>query len=241
DIFKNLENNKELHDFIYGLLIVGETGNYTADDPIINIGLMFGFLKKDGDKIGIANKIFEIRMTNYYISKESRRQRNTSHVLPNDVIKSGRFDMELCLCKFAEHYSELFNKTDIEFLERHGRLLFLMYLRPLINGGGFYHIESQLTDLRRMDIVVDYGRDQFIIELKLWRGKQYKKMCNECERSSHAVHTNRLAYEQLLDYMKIKKADKGYLLTFDFRKEKTKKSKTEWVALDGKKIFEVIV
>ena len=225
DIFKNLENNKELHDFIYGLLIVGETGNYTADDPVINIGLMYGFLKKSGDRIGIANQIFEIRMTNYFISKESRRQKNTSHVLPNDVIRSGRFDMELCLRKFAEHYAELFNKTDIEFLERHGRLLFLMYLRPLINGGGFYHIESQLTDLRRMDIVVDYGRDQFIIELKLWKGKQY----------------NQDAYEQLLGYMETKRADVGYLLTFDFRKKGRKQTKAEWLELDGKKIFEVIV
>ncbi|MDR2419161.1 MAG: hypothetical protein LBD79_08905 [Treponema sp.] len=29
--------------------------------------------------------------------------------------------------------------------------------QPLINGACFYHIESQFTDLRRMDIVVDYG------------------------------------------------------------------------------------
>jgi hypothetical protein len=29
----------------------------------------------------------------------------------------------------------------------------------------------QFTDLRRMDIVVDYGSEQFIIELKLWKGE----------------------------------------------------------------------
>ena len=46
-----------------------------------------------------------------------------------------------------------------------------MYLSPIINGRGFFHIESQLTDLRRMDIVVDYGNEQFIIELKTWRGE----------------------------------------------------------------------
>jgi hypothetical protein len=133
--------------------------------------------------------------------------------------------MELCLRKFARHYAELFNETDAEFLERHGRLLFLSYLRPLINGQGFYHIESQFTDLRRMDIVVDFGRDQFIIELKRWKGEEYEKK----------------AYEQLIGYMDSKNADTGYLLTFDFRKEARKDRRTEWVQVGGKRIFEVIV
>ena len=93
--------------------------------------------------------------------------------------------MELCLRKFAEHYAEMFNERDAEFIEREGRLLFLSYLRPLINGQGFYHIESQFTDLRRMDLVVDFGVDQFIIELKLWKGEaEHKK-----------------AYAQLNDYL----------------------------------------
>jgi hypothetical protein len=225
DVFKNLENNKELHDFIYNLLIVGETVNFVIDDPIISIGLMYGFLKKAGDRVVIANKIFETRMSNYFISKDNRNKKQTAGVLQRDVVKDGRFDMELCLRKFADHYAEIFNTNDKKFLERHGRLIFLSYLRPLINGQGFYHIESQFTDLRRMDIVVDFGRDQFIIELKLWKGE-------EAEQKS---------YNQLLGYMKSKKAEVGYLLTFDFRKEKNKQSKAEWVNVDGKRIFEIIV
>ena len=225
DVFKNLENNKELHDFIYSLLIVGEAGNFVIDDPIISIGLMYGFLKKDNDRVVIANKIFETRISNYFISKDSRNKKQTASVLQRDVVKDGRFDMELCLRKFADHYAEIFNENDGKFLERHGRLIFLSYLRPLINGQGFYHIESQFTDLRRMDIVVDFGRDQFIIELKLWKGEE-------------AEHK---AYTQLLGYMENKKAEAGYLLTFDFRKEKNKQPKAEWVDINGKNIFEVIV
>jgi len=38
-----------------------------------------------------------------------------------------------------------------------------------------YHIESRYTDLRRMDVVVDFGRDQFIVELKIWHGDKYKQ------------------------------------------------------------------
>ena len=228
DLFKNLENNRDLYNLVYDMLIVGDKKTFNVDNPTLNLGLIYEIFKNGNPYLTISNKIFEIRICEYFISKEETKpdkKSNGSGLLQYDVVKGGRFDMELCLRKFAEHYAEIFNKTDIEFLERHGRLLFLSYLRPLINGGGFYHIESAFTDSRRMDIVVDFGRDEFVIELKLWKGKQYEKD----------------AYGQLLGYMASKKADAGYLLTFDFRKGKNKKRKAEWVEFDGKKIFEVIV
>ena len=103
--------------------------------------------------------------------------------------------------------------------------MFLSYLKPLINGRGFYHIESQFTDLRRMDIVVDFGREQFIIELKLWKGEAEHKR----------------AYEQLVGYMSSKGFSTGYLLTFDFRKGVNKQSYAKWVDFSGMRIFDVVV
>ncbi|MCL2160195.1 MAG: AAA-like domain-containing protein, partial [Oscillospiraceae bacterium] len=228
DLFKNLENDRELHNYIYELLILGDFKPYMIYDPIVSTGERYGFFSKKGngsDRVIISNKIFELLMTDYYIAKDLRGKTQITGIFHKDVIKNGRFDMELCLRKFAEHYAEIYNENDAAFFEHHGRLIFLSYLKPLLNGGGFWHMESQLTDLRRMDIVVDYGREQFIIELKLWKGKQYQ----------------RDAYEQLLGYMVSKKADKGYLLTFDFRKGAKKERKAEWVESDGKKIFDVIV
>jgi len=226
DIFKNLENNKELYDFIYDLLIVGASKNFTISNPIIDMGHMYGFFTKRQGKVAITNKIFEILMTEHFISKdESKAGSPRIGVLQYDVVKNGRFDMELCLRKFAEHYHEIYNDNDEAFLERHGRLLFLSYLKPLINGHGFYHIESQFTDLRRMDIVVDFGSQQFILELKLWRGEQYQAE----------------AYAQLCTYLESKQASTGYLLTFDFRKDENKARKAEWVEINGKRIFDVMV
>ncbi len=37
------------------------------------------------------------------------------------------------------------------------------------------------------------------------------------------------------------KVDKGYLLTFDFRKDKNKECIAEWVQIDDKQIFDVMV
>jgi hypothetical protein len=133
--------------------------------------------------------------------------------------------MELCLRKFAEHYADIYCDLDAQFLERHGRLLFLSYLKPLINGQGFYHIESQFTDLRRMDLVVDFGRQQFIIELKVWRGEQYRMD----------------AYAQLSSYLKSKNTKEGYLLTFDFRKECNKTHTAQWLEIEDNRIFDIMV
>ena len=76
-----------------------------------------------------------------------------------------------------------------------------------------------------MDIVVDYGKEQFIIEMKIWRGEQYEKE----------------AYEQLAGYLDSKRTDTGYLLTFDFRKAENKAAKAQWLDFGGKRIFDMVV
>ncbi|MDR3171796.1 MAG: hypothetical protein LBU17_09250, partial [Treponema sp.] len=146
-------------------------------------------------------------------------------VLKQDVISGGRFNLELCLRKFAKHYHDIFNEDDLAFLERQGKMLFLSYLAPLLNGDGFYHIESQLSDLRRMDIVVDYERDQFIIEVKIWHGETEHKA----------------AYEQLAGYLQSKGAKQGYLVTFDLRKNANREPREKWVSKGDMRIFDVVL
>ncbi|MCL2189233.1 MAG: AAA-like domain-containing protein [Defluviitaleaceae bacterium] len=225
DIIKNLENNKELAAFIYDLLIARQVKPFVIYDPLVGAGVMYGFLKNVTGSIAIANKIFELLMIDYFISKDLRSKKQISGVLQRDVVRDNKFDMALCLRKFAEHYAEIYNQTDSDFLERHGRLLFLSYLKPLINGQGFYHIESQLMDLRRMDVVVNFGQQQYILELKIWNG--------------NAKHEN--AYNQLCGYLNSKHALEGYLLTFDFRHDKNKTIKAEWVQIGDVRIFDVVV
>ena len=224
DIYKNLANNRELYQFIYNILIPGESYSFKISNEIISLANMYGMIVKKNGVAAVSNQIFETIIYDYFISKDETNieTRKIKGVI-TDIIKNGKFDMELCLRKFADHYNEIFTEKDVKFLERHGRLLFLSYLRPLINGRGFYHIESETRNQRRMDIVVDYGSDQFIIELKIWDGEKY----------------NQEAYKQLIGYMDAKKANIGYLLTFDFRK--SAKRKAEWLEIGGKKIFDVII
>ena len=41
--------------------------------------------------------------------------------------------------------------------------------------------------------------------------------------------------------MEAKNASEGYLLTFDFRKEKTGEYKAGWADVGGRKVFDVVV
>ena len=225
DLYKNLENNEKLYNLIYDILMLGKKRTYAIGSPAIDIARIYGIIKKTDQSAAVSNRIFELAICNYFIAKdEELPKRRITGVLQDDVVAEGRFDMELCLKKFAEHYAEMFNERDAEFIEREGRLLFLSYLKPLINGKGFYHIESQLTDLRRMDVVADFGREQFVVELKLWKGE--------------AGHIK--AYEQLAGYLGSKGFHTGYLLTFDFRKGMKKQPYAKWVDHGGMRIFDVV-
>ena len=66
-------------------------------------------------------------------------------------------------------YREIYSSNDEAFFERHDRLLFLSFLTPLLNGRGYIHIETQLTDRRRMNMVVNIEKERHIVELKLWK------------------------------------------------------------------------
>ena len=142
------------------------------------------------------------------------------------VTNNSTFNMVLFLEKFAYHTYEIFSRKDIDFIERECRLLFISYLSPFINGNGFYHLESEIRENKRTDVIIDYNTEQFIVELKLWRGE--------------VAHEK--AYEQLAGYLSSKNKDTGYLLTFDFRKEKNVgKFRINWIEFDQKKICDVIV
>jgi hypothetical protein len=235
DIFKNLEMYPDLYQMIYDILVSGIERKYSSDDPVVNWALMFSFVRQFGERIIIANRIFEVRITNYFISKDSRKhgpdKKEVNGVFKYDVVRDGKFDMELCLTKFAQHYRKIFTKKDAAFLERHGRLVFLSFLTPLINGEGFYYIESETTDAQRMDLVVGFGKQEFIIELKIWRGQEYHKA----------------GYAQLADYLRSRNAKEGYLLTFDFRKEHTPAAgepKEQWKTLDDRdelRVFDIML
>jgi hypothetical protein len=227
DLFKNIESNPGLKELLRDLTVGNRAYLYNIDKPAIQLASIFGIVEKRERLVAIHNRIFEVRITNYFASeKDSEKNIIIPSSQINSVASKEHFDMPLFLEKFANHYYEIYHEKDIDFLERECRLLFITYLRPYINGSGFYHLESETRDGEKTDIIIDYLTEQFIVELKLWYGE--------------AAHED--AYQQLSNYLDYKNKDAGYLLTFDFRKEKNVgKPRFEWVEYNGKKIFDVMV
>ncbi|GBU26219.1 hypothetical protein R83H12_02913 [Fibrobacteria bacterium R8-3-H12] len=224
DLSYNIENNRDLFDLLHDIIVEGKKITYNNLNSTMNLALTFGILQETDKILAVSNKIFETAICDYFISLSRANPRKSIEILDSEVIENGKFNMAICIKKFMQHYYELYNKHRESFLESECRLLFLTYLKPLINGKGFYHIESETRNLQRTDLIVDFGTEQFIVELKLWHGEQKHEK----------------AHEQLIKYLDSKNKSEGYLLTFDFRKRRAKKPSAKWVRKGKKKFLDCL-
>ena len=192
---------------------------------MINLAAMFGYVVNRANSVQVANRIFEICLYNLFLSEDelasaigTEAERNQKQFICN-----GRLDMDLVLEKFVLYYNDIYSDNDSKFLEEHGRKIFLLYLKPIINGTGNYYIEAQTRDARRTDVIVDYLGEQFVIEIKLWRGAEY----------------NERGQKQLTDYLDYYHLKKGYLLSFNFNRNK--KAGIRELKFEDRTIIEAIV
>ena len=70
DMVKKMDDFPELRRTLYAILFNGERISYSASNHIINLGIMFGFLKEDQESIAVSNRIFEMRLYNLFLSEE---------------------------------------------------------------------------------------------------------------------------------------------------------------------------
>ncbi len=221
---KSLEEYPELKRFIYSISILGDTVTYDINNPVMDFATMFSIIKYDANrKVRIHNIIFEEVLNNYFIAEQSIADMGKLRLQYN-YVKDDVLDMEMVVRRFTDLMHEEYRESTVPFLEREGRLLFLTFLKPVINGTGFYYVEPQTRDNRRMDLVVTYGKKEFIVELKIWHGDKY-------EQSGR---------DQLSEYLAVKGLEEGYLVTFDFSKNKVE-SEPHWIEHNGKRLFEAII
>lgn len=221
DIYKNIKNHSDFSKLVENIIIHGEEVPFTYYDDAIQLGVTFGILHNAQNMVKVSNRIFETLLYNIYISQNRRSELSCER---SQFINNGKLDMERVLMKFQELMECEYRSEDGRFIERQGRLLFLCFLKPIINGTGSYFVEPETRSNTRMDIVVAYGGEEHIIELKVWHGESKHKD----------------AYKQLSGYMNSRGQRKGYLVSFSFNKDK--EYKAGWVDFEGKcSIFDVIV
>lgn len=225
DMIKHVLEYPELYTMLSNILFRGESYPYQVYDQSVDIGRMFGFIVEQNGSVAIANRIFETQLCNYFIMAELQKNNMQREALPdkNQFIENGMLDMDKVMQKFYEYYTSLISEDDIGFVEKQGRKLFLMFLRPIINGTGNYYVEDQSRNKYRTDLVVDYKGRQYIVELKIWHGEEYQ-------------NKGKL---QLIEYLHAYHQDKGYLVSFAFHKNK--ETGIREVQIDRKTILEVVV
>ena len=215
----------DLREMIYSLLFQGTSIIYHPLNPAIEVGEMLGFVRNDNGSVIIANRIFETYLYNLFLSEDSTD--NGMYGLAvrdkNQFICDGHLNMRLILEKFVLYFDDLYGDQGAQFYEDDGRRFFLLFLRPIINGTGNYYVEAQTRNKERTDIIIDYRGEQFIIELKIWRGNAY----------------NTRGERQLTDYLDHYHADTGYMLSFNFNQNKDIGVKE--IRCENKTIIEAVV
>ena len=221
---KNIQNNKELYDLVYQVVIDSEQIPYNKFNPSVNFGVLYGIFVKQNNRIAIHNRIYQEVLLDYMTTEMYIDQLNKGADFGAGFKNRDKsINMEAVLIKFQAFMREQYSRKDRTFLERNGRLVFLAYLKPIINGSGYDFKEPQISDERRLDIIITYLQHRYLAELKIWRGKE--------------AHKEGLA--QLTDYLDRLALTEGYLVIFDHAS--VKEWKNEWVEEDGKRIFVVWV
>jgi hypothetical protein len=224
-LIKNLENHQELYELIFHIVINGKHLDFTIANPVINLAHLYGILKPtERGHCQIHNRIFEQRIYAYMLSKSLLTQYGDINGFGGpEYLTSEGLDIKLILQKFQAFMQENYSKSDQKFLEREGRLLFLAFLKPILNGRGFEFKEPVVADERRMDIVITCQNQRDVIELKRWYGEK----------------SHQQGLQQLSDYLDIYSLKQGYLLIYDFNQNKTYKE--ENISYQDKEIFAVWV
>ena len=220
---KNLNNYPELKAAVRSILMEGIRLTWNPDNREIVQLEMYGLIRNNHNTVSVANRLFETRLYNLFLSEEELKNNVFSRegeLARNRFVTNGKLNTRLILESFIKTYTQIFGPLTDRFKEKDGRELFLLYLKPIINGTGNYYIEAQTRDQTRTDVIIDYLGQQYIIELKIWRGERY----------------NSEGEKQICEYLDYWNLNTGYMLSFNFNKKKEPGVKR--VEISGKVLFE---
>ena len=206
---KNLENHSDLYDLTSRVVLDGAEVVFNRYNPTIAKGILYGVYKRNG-KVKIHNRIYEQLIYSYLASKMETQTAAGDSSSRQFITDDGGLDFQLVLKRFQQFLKEEYSEKDEKFMERQWRLLFLAFIRPIVNGEGYTFKEVQISQEKRLDVVVTYQKHRYIVELKRWYGGEYHQK----------------GLDQLTDYLDVHGLQEGYLVIFDERKKQSWQSKT---------------
>ena len=202
-----LRNYPALKRKLRDVLLRGESYPWLPYDEEQQQLFMYGFIRNNHNKVAVANRIFEMLLYTHFIGESN--QNNDLQQLGSEagtafVADDGWLDMPKIMEHFIKEHNRIHEGQSEKFLEEEGRERFITYVSAIINGTGTYSVEEQTRNHRRMDLVIHYLGRRYIVELKIWRGERY----------------NAEGEKQIADYLENFGLSTGYMLSFNFNKNK---------------------
>jgi hypothetical protein len=224
ELTKNLENNRDLYELTKALVVNDRSYPFNLREPLTNLGATYGIFA-DQNGLAIHNRIYREVIDDYMTVSLLVKNHDAlqTEFASGYLLPGNRLDLKKTLLKFQEAMKDEHHKDNGKFLEREGRIVFLAFLKPILNGHGYSFKEPQISEEKRLDVLITYHEHRYVAELKLWRGQQ----------------AHEAGLDQLADYLDRLGLDEGFLLIFDPRVNKDWKS--EEMIHQGKRIFSVWV
>lgn len=170
-------------DVILGSGDLGTLGSIPEDDLqyVIDLGLVV----RTREGIGIANPIYrEVIPRQLTVVEQAFMRSNPDWY----VTPEGRLDINLVLKRFFEFYRE--NAEMLEgrklYVEAAYHLAFMAWLQRIVNGGGYIRREYA-AGLGFVDVVIQFGPDKFVFELKTAQNFVRKEALAQIARYAHKM------------------------------------------------------
>lgn len=202
DVLIDRLREPRVHRVISAILLGNDVFDLPQDDLSYSIDL--GLVRRDEYKnLVIANPIYQevIPRELTYVIQASMVQK-TAWYLKLD----GTLDMQKLLENFVQFYRENSEVliSGMGYQEAGPHLLLMAFLHRVVNGGGKIHREYALGR-RRVDVLVEFKRQRFVIETKIDRGPK----------------TLAEGLTQTADYMDKNNSTEGHLMLFDTTSKKS--------------------
>lgn len=162
---------------------IASLGAIPEDDLQYVIDL--GLVTRTREGIGIANPIYRevIPRQLTFVEQAFMRANPDWYVTPE-----GRLDINLVLKRFFEFYrenAEMLGNREL-YVEAAYHLAFMAWLQRIVNGGGYIRREYA-AGLGFIDVVIQFGPDKFVFELKTAQNFVRKKALAQIAQYAHKM------------------------------------------------------
>jgi len=211
--FDTLRNNAEKYEKeIQPILFTERFIEYNPYERTYEKLIMYGLIK-EGEKgnTEIANPIYKKVLLKTFAPVADGESFFANGITPSRFIEGEKLNLK----SFLVHFKEFVERIGLRLFdivpsrkESAGQYLLMSYLDLFIRTLEGYSTIETPSGRGRIDVLLHYKGKRYVIELKIWRGKEY-----------HAK-----GKRQLIDYLKSESLSEGYMVLFDPRDKEFKKS-----------------